>query len=271
MLIFSSIPFMYYLFDYTVGIYTDLWDNHARLISEFLAFYLCVAFMSFCLIYYREYEQKMQTKRKHAIIQITVQQQAKEIDAIRKNNLETSLLRHDMRLLLSNLALSIQQNDPETALNLISGYVDQVESTNLHRYCKNDTVNYILTNFESKCRAAGVAFHTDLSLGELPVDEVMFASVLSNALDNALNAQANLPQSDRQIKLLLKDSAGKLLLSVRNPFHGSIVQDPITGAPLSSRDGHGYGTQSIRYMTERLSGKCQFTIQNNLFVLRVVI
>ena len=45
-LIFSSVPFVYYLFDYTVGIYTNMWENHARLVSEFLAFYLCVAFMA---------------------------------------------------------------------------------------------------------------------------------------------------------------------------------------------------------------------------------
>lgn len=270
-LIFSSVPFVYYLFDYTVGIYTNMWENHARLVSEFLAFYLCVAFMAFCVIYYGEYEQKMQTKRKNAIIQITVQQQAKEIEAIRKSNLETSLLRHDMRLLLSNLALSIQQNDQETALNLISGYAAQVESASLRRYCSDDTVNYILTNFENKCRTAGVNFQTDLGFGALPVDEVMFASVLSNALDNALNAQADLPESDRQVKLLLKDSGGKLLLSVRNPFRGSRTLDPVTGAPVSDRDGHGYGTQSILYLTEKLGGKCQFTIEDHIFTLRIIL
>lgn len=71
-LIFSSVPFVYYLFDYTVGIYTDLWEQYSRLVSEFLAFYLCVSFMAFCIVYYREYEKKMHTKRKNAIIQITV-------------------------------------------------------------------------------------------------------------------------------------------------------------------------------------------------------
>ena len=38
-LIFSSVPIMYYLFDYTVGIYTNLREVYNRLVSQFLAFF----------------------------------------------------------------------------------------------------------------------------------------------------------------------------------------------------------------------------------------
>lgn len=270
-LIFSSVPIVYYLFDYTVGIYTNLWQDHYLLTSEFLAFFLCVVFMVFCVVYYREYERKMQTQRKNQMIEITVRQQAKEIDAIRKSNLETGLLRHDMRLLLSNLALCIEQNDKENALNLISGYTSQVEAASVHRYCQNDTVNYVLTNFESKCRKAGVTFSADLAVKELGVDDILFSSILSNGLDNALNAQADIPEGERQIKLLLKDSDGKLLLSVKNPFRGPSPLDEENRIPVSGKAGHGYGTQSILYLTEKLGGKCQFAVQNNVFILRVVL
>lgn len=268
-LIFSSIPMIYYLFDYTVGIYTDLWNSHYRVISEFLPFLLCVAFVAFCVIYYKEYEKKADSERKEQIIKITVQQQAKEIAAIKKSNLETRLLRHDMRLLLSNLALSIEQNDKENSLKMISGFVKQVEASSLQRYCENDTVNYILTNFENKCRESGVEFKATIEIEKLAVDEILFSSIISNALDNALNSQAKLPEEERYIKLMLKNSDGKLLFSVKNP----ISEKPIfiDGLPVSNRKGHGYGTQSIRYMTERLGGKCQFIIQDNTFILRVVL
>lgn len=270
-LIFSSVPFVYYLFDYTVSIYTNLWEVHSRLISEFLGFFLCVTFIVFCIVYYREYEKKMQTQQQNQIIEITVQQQAKEIENIRKSNLEASLMRHDMRLLLSNLALCIDHNDKENARNLISGYVSQVDSASLHRYCPNDTVNYILSNFENKCSKANIPFLVDLGLETLRVDEIMFSTILSNALDNALNAQLNLPEKDRQIKLMLKDSDGKLLLSVKNPFLGTSSDSYVNQFPATPKDGHGYGTQSIIYMTEKLGGKCQFSVQNNLFILRVVL
>lgn len=68
---------------------------------------------------------------------------------------------------------------------------------------------------------------------------------------------------------MLKTSGGKILLSVKNP-----VSEPpyfVDGLPVSKREGHGYGTQSIRYMTERLNGKWQFSVKNNTFILKVII
>lgn len=270
-LIFSSVPLVYYLFDYTVGIYTNLQDLHYHVVSEFLAFFLCLSFMVFCVVYYREHERKMQVQCKNEIIEVTVQQQAKEIKTIKQNNLETSILRHDLRLMLSNLALSIEQNDLENARNLISGYVAQVDSVSLHRYCQNDTLNYILSNYESKCSSAGISFQADIALDTFCVDEILFSSILSNALDNAVNAQMKLPEESRQIKLMLKNSNGKILLSVKNPFHTAPQWDYVNQMPITTQAGHGYGTQSILYLTEKLGGKCQFSLQDNTFSLRVIL
>ena len=268
-IIFSSLPLIYYVFDYIVGVYTDLWVSHYRLAAEFLSFSLCFFFMIFCVVYYKEHEKKLDAEHKEEIIRIAAQQQAKEIETIKKGNLETSLLRHDMRRILSNLALCIEQDDKQQALKLISGFTQQVEAASLHRYCNNDTINYILTSFESKCKKQDIDFNVAVEIDALPVDEIMFSSIILNALDNAVNAQEKLPVAERRIKLMLKHSDGKLLLSVKNPFQEKPIF--IDGFPASNRKGHGYGTQSILYMTERLGGKCRFTLQDNIFILRVVL
>lgn len=268
-LIFSCVPFIYYLFDYVVGVYTDMWVRNHIIVAEFLSFYLCVAYMIFCVVYYKAYEKKADAERKEQIVKLTVQQQAKELEAVKKSNLETALLRHDMRLLLSNLALSIEKNDKENTLKMISGFAAQVDATTIHRYCKNDIINYILTNYENKCKEINCRFQATIELDDIYVDEILLSSIISNALDNAYNAQNKLPESQRQIKLMLKDTNGKLLLSVKNAFKEVPVF--IDGIPISHKKGHGYGTQSIRYMTEKLGGKCQFSIQNDLFILRVII
>ena len=268
-LIFCSIPLIYYMFDYVVGIYTDLWVSHYRLAAEFLSFALCISFMLFCTVYYKEYEKRMEAEHKEEIIKIAVEQQAKEVETIKKSNLETSLLRHDMRLLLGNLSLCIEQDDKEQALKTISGFVKQVESASLHRYCKNDTINYILANFQNRCKEQEIDFLITIEIEDLPVDEILFSSIISNALENAVNAQEGLPVTERFIKLMLKNSGDKLLLSVKNPFDKTPVI--IDGIPITHQKGHGYGTQSIRYMTEKLGGKYQFSLKDNLFILRVVL
>lgn len=114
-----------------------------------------------------------------------------------------------------------------------------------------------------------MAFVHKVELDALPFDINMVAAILSNALDNALNAQKPLETSQRSVKLLLKTANNKLLLSVENP----VAEPPVfvDGLPVSTQAGHGYGTQSIRYMTERLNGKCQFSVQNHTFIVKVIL
>lgn len=41
-IIFGIVPVIYYVFDYSMGIYTDFWLNNNRATTEFLPFFLCI-------------------------------------------------------------------------------------------------------------------------------------------------------------------------------------------------------------------------------------
>ncbi len=267
--IFGAIPTVYYLFDYATVIYTDLWLSNNRLVAEFLPFLFCVIYILFCIIYYKGYEEKANLERKEQIIRITIEQQARELEIAKRNDQEVRLLRHDMRLFLDSIAVSVRNGDTEKALELIDSFSSRTKGVQLQRFCADNTINYILSDFSEKCLKQQVEFIHTIQIAELGVDETLFASILSNALDNALNAQAEFPPQQRNIRLMLKTMDGKLLLSVKNPVKTPPVFSD--GLPISNRSGHGYGTQSIRYMTERLGGNSQFSVQDNTFILRVVI
>ena len=192
--IFGITPAAYYLFDYVAVVYNDWLYSGNLIVFEFLPFFLSVVFTVFCIVYYRTYEKQADAERKEQIVRITVAEQRKELDAVRRSEKEVRIMRHDMRLLLGNLSVCLENGD---------------------------------------------------------------------------KAQLSLPVAQRRILLLLKQQNGRILLSVKNPF----LKKPqfADGLPLSERKGHGYGTQSIRYLTERMGGNCQFTTENDQFVLQVVI
>ena len=271
--VFGITPVVYYLFDYAVAIYSSLWADKHQLVVEFLPFFLCLGHLLFCAVYYREYELKRETEGKEQILRITVEQQTKEVEMIRRSEGEIRRLRHDLNLLLNSLSTCIEESDKETARKLISGFSKQAEASSVTRYCGNDTLNYVLSDYAARCREKGIRFQPTIELAELTVDELLFSTILANALDNALNAQSG--QSKEKgawrgdIRLLLKNSSGKTLLCVKNTFH----EAPLfrNGIPASFREGHGYGVQSILYITEKLGGNCQFTIEEDWFVLRVVV
>ena len=267
--VFGIIPVVYYLFDYAVAIYSSLWADNHRLAVEFLPLFLCVGYLLFCAIYYREYELKNEAEQKEQILRVTVEQQTKEVEMIRRSEEEIRHLRHDLHLFLNSLSSCIENSDRETARMLISGFSGRAEASRVKRYCGNDTLNYVLSDYAAQCREKDILFQPVIELTAFEVDEILFSSILANALDNALNAQEGLPHHQRSIRLLLKNNSGKTLLCVKNTFgEFPVFRD---GIPISCRKGHGYGVQSIRYITEKLGGNCQFVVEEDCFVLRVVV
>lgn len=267
--VFGITPVVYYLFDYAVGIYSNLWSGNHQLVVEFLPLFLCTGHLVFCAVYYREYELKQEAEGKEQLLRITVEQQTKEVEMIRRSEEEIRRLRHDLKLFLNSLSSCIERSDKETAQKLIAGFSHQAEASSVKRYCENDTLNYVLSDYAAQCREKGIPFHAAVELAELSVDEILFSTILANALDNALNAQESLPPDRRIIRLLLKNSGGKTLLRVKNPC----VQPPEfrDGLPVTFRSGHGHGVVSIQYATEKLGGNCQFIMEEDWFVLRVVV
>lgn len=60
--IFSILPVSYYLFDYTATVYTDLLYSGSLVILEFMPFVLCLAYLIFSLVYFKEYEEKIEAE-----------------------------------------------------------------------------------------------------------------------------------------------------------------------------------------------------------------
>lgn len=267
--IFCIVPAAYYVFDYIAAVYTDFWETNNPVATEFLPLLLVIAYMVFCTVYFEAFDKKSDAERREQIIRITVQQQAKKIEAAEMAEKDIRLLRHDMRHLLNMLAAAVENGNIEDAKQMIASYSANLEPHNLEQFCQNSILNYVLSDFSSKCQAKNVPFTHVVQIQELKQDVMLVASILSNGLDNAFNAQAVIDPEKRYIKLLIKHSEGKLLLSVKNPVEKAPVF--VSGLPVTNQKGHGYGTQSIRYLAERMGGNCQFSVQDGVFVLRVVL
>ncbi len=128
----------------------------------------------------------------------------------------------------------------------------------------------ILSSHEEQIKQERINFTYAVELPEtLPFSDVDITAILSNALENAIKAVVKLPDDDRCIRLDMKMNGGKLLLSLKNRFAEFPVF--VNGLPTASMPGHGFGTQSIRYMTEKLNGNCRFSVENDWFVLQVIL
>lgn len=140
----------------------------------------------------------------------------------------------------------------------------------MQKYCANELVNMILSSYQDVIRQNEIRFDYSIQIPEkLSVSDVDFTSILSNGLENAIHAVSDLERERRSISLDLRLNDGKLLLSIKNPYTHRV--ELLDGIPQAKGAGHGLGTQSIKYIAEKLNGNCQFIARDGQFALRVVL
>ena len=269
-LILGLMPFVYYLFDYTTGVYTSLLYSGLEVVAEFLGFILCIAYLLFLCLYFRQYEEKCEAEQRNQLMKMQQAQSGKEIEAIRRSERAVSILRHDMRHFLLSVSAFIENGELDKAQAYIREVIDATDATARKKYCQNEIVNMILSAHESEMRQRAIDFQYTIQLPtQLPFSDVDLTSILSNALENAMTAVAPLPPDQRHVRLDMHMNGSKMLLSMKNTF----AQRPSLrdGLPQTAEAGHGFGTQSIRYVAEKLNGHCQFSIVDEWFVLQVIL
>lgn len=269
-LIFGLMPFVYYLFDYATNVYTELLYSGLEVVVEFMGFVLCIAYILFLILYFRQYEEKCEAKRSSQMVKMQLEQSAKEIESIRRSEQAIRILQHDMHHFLANISTFIDNGEIKEAQSYISELLNNTNKAAIQKYCKNEIVNMILSFYERQVKNNEIDFQYSVRIPEkLQFSDIDITAILSNGLENAIQAVLPLESSERYIKFDLHMNDSKLLLSIKNTFADKpIFRD---GMPQSKRSGHGFGTQSIRYAAEKLKGNCQFSVDGNLFVLRVIL
>lgn len=270
LIILGFMPFIYYVFDYVTSIYTSLLYSGLEIVGEFLGFVLCIAYLMFLFLYFKEYEANQESRQRNQIMEMKRIQSEKELDAIRRSEHAVSILRHDMRHFLLSVSSYIENGENEKAMEYINEVIHTSDRTALQRYCKNDIVNLILSSHEDELKNNRITFDYSINLpGTLNISDVDITAILSNSLENAIHAVLDLPESKRVIKLDMHLNDQKLLISIKNTYSGK--PEIIDDLPRTSEIGHGFGTRSIWYVTEKLGGNCQFSVTEEYFILRIIL
>ena len=267
---FGLMPLVYYIYDYITTVYTKLLYSGNPLITEFLGFFLCISYLVFLYIFAQEYIAKKNLELKNRLVELKEQSTLHELTQTRQMQYQLSIMRHDMRHFMSTAALLVQQKKYDEALAYLGNEKRELESMLLTRYCPNDYINAVITKYHDKCCLHKIDFQMEINLqGILPCSELAFSIILDNGLDNAFKAVTQLPCEQAVIKLSLKQTGSKLLLSIKNTY----LQKPEfeNELPVSRHSGNGIGTQSIAYNCEKIGGQYQFYLEDKFFILRVIV
>lgn len=138
--------------------------------------------------------------------------------------------------------------------------------------CGNEALNTILTEKNVTCNNGKI----DLSLmvdGKLlefmlPVDIYV---LFGNALDNAIECLAVLPENERHIKLSVRSVRDMVSIDCENTCHNKPKFE--NGLPQTTKDdgcNHGFGTKSIADVCKKYKAQYRMTCDGERFVLSIL-
>lgn len=209
-------------------------------------------------------------KARHTVYAQQTEGLALLTDAMSDYLQSTTRLRHDHRHFLTLIELHSKNGNLQAIENLVRDNLEVFDSSP-SRVTGDDIVDGIITLFRKRAESHGVSIEiTGTNLLDLPVARDDLCLLLSNCLENAIDATRKEPQGTRQITVSVtrNTDTGTLALLVRNPCTES-VKFTDTGVPVSDRgDGHGFGTRSMKLIVNKHRGLCNFSVEQNHFHFR---
>ena len=163
---------------------------------------------------------------------------------------------HDFKSTLSNIALLIQNGAGTEALNYIAGYTASLPEALISKYTGIAGIDSMIS-----LKAAAAEAH-DINMTivaePLPADTISVvdvATIISNILDNAIEANRDMPREERYIHLACYSHHDILNIIAENPCRKKPLV--ISNRLITSKadiDSHGYGTTIVREICENHNG-----------------
>lgn len=270
-LFLGGVPVFYYIFDYITTVYTDALYRGTKLAVKFMPSTISIFYFVFVVLYYTETQKQVAIQRERDLLDGQFRMAQTEFASLRQIHQNAAAYRHDMRhhfALLQGLASKKQIDEIKEYLRTAQSDIDTFTPL---RFCENETVNLILSSFTAKAKQSEIQLSLDAKLpSSFPFSDTELCSLLSNALENALQASSQIPDSNQRIiQLRLYSKNNKMCMDIRNSYQIEPIfhQD----FPVSREQGHGFGTKSMAHIVDKHGGVFQFSVKDGWFIFQATI
>ena len=218
--------------------------------------------------------QSQQNKKQLEVLYNQLEQEQKYHAALLDKHQQFQALRHDMKQNFSNIAGLIKNEHYADALQYAqnqSGQLASVSAINTGQ----PLLDTILTSKEEQAKQINAQLESYVSADwqHIFIDINALASLCANALNNALEAVAQIPQpQQRKILCSITQEGEYLHVIVRNTTaHDVKIVDNDIATTKKDKALHGYGLKIIRNITAKYDGTYTLQYRDRLFTLRILL
>ena len=193
---------------------------------------------------------------------------------IKKSVEDTKRFRHDINNHLLAVLSFLNEDNQAPAVRYINELIKNVRNVN-KRY--SDTGNVVVDSILNYKLSSLNDTDIDLDIEtlvpyDLPIDDGYFVVILTNLIDNALEAIEKCPDSvERKLKIHIIYKKGTIHLTIQNTYDGDLVTCEDRLVTRKKTGNHGWGLSNVRNAVEKYNGIVRIDHTDNLFTVKVLI
>ena len=194
--------------------------------------------------------------------------QQQEMEALHEN---TRRLKHDMKNHIMVIASYLNNGELDAAKEYLSVVLDNLNQVYSYIQTGNAVMNYVINSKLEYAQKNGIPFKAEIeNCSFARMGSVDFAAVLSNALDNAIEASLN--TSEKLIYVSIHQKRGYDTITVKNRIDHSVLdENPDLISTKSDSENHGFGVRQIKDIAEKYGGMVDIYEEEGMFCVSIII
>ncbi|QEH67510.1 sensor histidine kinase [Cellulosilyticum sp. WCF-2] len=233
-----------------------------------LAFNIALLLLVYREVANKEAEYMAKNMQEQLKIQFDHYKQIEEINA------GVRALKHDMKNHMLCLQTLLDNYKNDQAIRYLANITAQIETLDmkintgdtiidavLQQKCKEAQKNEVILEIEGKF------------IGELPLEPIDKCTIISNALDNALEACLSIPDpTKRRIQVIIGYNKNYIFITVENSVGEKIkINNNTIKTSKNNKKDHGFGLENIKTSLRNYDGYFSIYYEEDTFVLEIVI
>ncbi len=209
-------------------------------------------------------EKSTRRERELGLLRQRIELQAKSFVSLEESYRQQRQVSHEFQRHINALCGLLEENEYGVALDYAKKLQSDRSIKNAGIATKNPIVDVILNREYALAVEQGIEMQIRVNdLGDLPLEEDKLVVLLSNLLDNSIEAcQRSEGQKEIQCSILLEET---LYISVRNTSLPVDVNGGEIVTSKSDRKEHGYGLPAIKYILTELGAEFTFEYSDGWF------
>lgn len=247
-----------------------IWMTFYHLLLSFmmvLGFYVIFKYcIGVCL--QKDYQEKEE------ILKYQIQSQLQQYQNQSRYIQDLRRLKHDYKNQMKGLSYIVESGDYEKINQYINDLSDEVNASNLSyiQYSNHYLIDAILQDVHAKTQEYKIKFEAMVQIEKPPLSDLEICTVLSNLMNNAVEACLRVDESERFIKVCSRVVNDFWVIKVNNSFDGIVTEE--NGRLITrkkDKNQHGLGVGTVRKIIKEHDGEFEIQAKSKEKIFEVFI